>query len=325
MINPPAPTVGFIGLGNMGAPMVANLQKARYPLVVHDSRRAAASAALQAGASWADTPRALAAQCDVVFSCLPSLDAIAAVALGPQGIVAGIRPGSACFEMSTNSPELARQLQAAFAERGAAFLEAPISGGAAGALRGRLAIWVGGDAQAYQRFEPVLKAMADQARHIGAFGAGLVTKLAHNAAAAAINAVLAEVFALGVKAGAEPLALFEALRQGTIGRRRTFDGLADQYLPGDYAQAHAPLRILKKDMLLATELGRELRVPMRMAQLALADLVQADNRGWSEQDCRSVMRLQQERSGVDFKVDLEALADVFRRDPPAASDAKHGG
>lgn len=317
-------TVGFIGLGNMGGPMAANLQKAGYRLVVHDVKRDAAARHLQAGAQWADSPRALAAQCDVVFSCLPSLAVIEHVALGADGLLQGIRPGSAYFEMSTNSLDLARRLHAAFAERGAQMLEAPISGGAPGAARGRLAIWVGGDKATYGRCEPVLKAMADQARYIGAFGSGLVTKLAHNAAAGAINALLAEVISLGVKAGAEPLGLFEALRQGTIGRRRTFDGLADQFLPGDYHQTHAPLRILHKDMTLATDLARELDVPMRIVQTALSDVVQAAERGWSELDCRAAMRLQLERAGVEIQVDPDALAQVFRRDPAAASDAKHG-
>ncbi len=318
------PVVGFIGLGNMGAPMSANVLKAGYRLFVNDVRREAAASLLQAGALWADTPSALAAQCDVIFSCLPSMSVIEAVALGPGGILEGIRPGSAYFEMSTNSLELARRLHAAFAERGAHMLEAPISGGATGAVRGRLAVWAGGDKAAFDRFEPVLKAMADQSRYIGAFGAGLVTKLAHNCAAGAINALLAEVVTMAVKAGAEPLALFEALRQGTIGRRRTFDGLADQFLPGDYSETHAPLRILHKDMMLATGLARELGVPMRVSEIALADIVEAANRGWSERDCRSAMSLQQERAGVDFKVDPKDLEEVFRRDAPAASDAKHG-
>ncbi len=145
-------TVGFIGLGIMGAAMATNLQKAGFRLVVNDTRRAATAAHEKAGATWADTPRAVAEQSEVVFTCLPSLGAIEAVALGPDGIIAGIRSGQAYFEMSTNSLELARRLDAAFAERGAHMLrEAPISGGGTGAKRGRLAIWVGGEKSAYDQ------------------------------------------------------------------------------------------------------------------------------------------------------------------------------
>src|SRR5271165_3699736 len=138
-MNPDTGRIGFIGLGVMGASMTANLQKSGFRLVVHDKRREAAAALIDAGAVWADTPSALASQCEVVFSCLPSEAVVEAVALGPDGVLSGIRPGHAYFEMSTISPELIRRLHAAFEERGVQMLEAPISGGGTGARRGRLA------------------------------------------------------------------------------------------------------------------------------------------------------------------------------------------
>jgi len=318
------PTVGFIGLGIMGAAMASNLQKAGYALVVNDVRREAAERHLKAGARWADTPREMAAQCEVVFTCLPSMPAIEAVALGPDGVLAGIREGHAFFELSTSSPDLVQRLHKAFAERGAHMLDAPISGGARGAERARLAIWVGGDKAVYQRFEPVLKAMGDRPVHVGAAGAGLVTKLVHNCTSQATQAAIAEIFVLGVKAGAEPLALWQAVRQGSIGRRRTFDGLIDQFLPGSYDTPQAALRIIHKDMLIATEVGRDLGVPMRFANLALADIQEAMNRGWEERDCRSVMLLPQERAGVHIQADPAGIQQVLRADAPAHSDAKHG-
>jgi len=324
MTDPSRPTVGFIGLGIMGASMVTNLQKAGYRVVVNDVRKAATASHLKAGAVWADTPRALTEQSDVVFTCLPSLPVIEAVALGPDGILAGVRPGQAYFEMSTNSPELVKRLHAAFAERGAHMLDAPISGGARGAERGRLAIWVGGDKSSYDRFEPVLRAMGDHPVHVGAIGSGLVTKLVHNCASQATQAAIAEVFTLGVKAGAEPLSLWRAIRQGSIGRRRTFDGLIDEFLPAQFDPPHAALRIIHKDMTLATALGRDLGVPMRFANLALADIQEAMNRGWSERDCRAVMLLPQERVGVAIKVDPAEIQEVMREDPPAPTDSKYG-
>jgi 3-hydroxyisobutyrate dehydrogenase-like beta-hydroxyacid dehydrogenase len=311
-------------LGIMGAPMAGNLQKAGYPLVVHDVRREAAALHLEAGAVWADTPSAVAAQCDVVFTCLPNLAAIETVALGVDGILSGMRKGQAFFEMSTNTPALVRRLHAAFAEHGAHMLDAPISGGALGARRGRLAIWVGGDKPSYERFEAVLRAMGDQPVHVGAVGSGLVTKLVHNCTSQATQAAIAEIFVLGVKAGAEPLSLWQAIRQGSIGRRRTFDGLVDEFLPASYEPAHAALRIIHKDMLIATELGRELGVPMRFANLAFADIQEAMNRGWSERDCRAVMLLPQERAGVAIQVDPADIEAVLQRDPPAHSDSKRG-
>ena len=318
------PAVGFIGLGVMGGAMVANLQKAGYSVVVNDARREAAERCLAAGGTWADTPRAVAEQSDVIFSCLPSLAVIETVALGPDGILAGIRPGCAYFETSTNSRELLLSLYAAFAEKDAHVLDAPISGGALGAERGRLAIWVGGDKASFDRYLPILRAMGNRPVHVGALGAGLVTKIVHNCASQSMQAALAEVFVLGVKAGAEPLQLWEGIRQGVVGRRRTFDGLVDEYLPAAFEPAHAALRIIHKDMTIATGLARELGVPMRFANLALADITEAMNRGWSERDARSVMLLPQERAGVEVAVDPKDIQAVLDRDPPAQSDAKRG-
>jgi len=318
------PVVGFIGLGIMGAAMAANLQKAGYALLVNDARREATAPHEQAGAAWAATPRELAQRSDVIFTCLPGLPQIEQVTLGTNGALAGMRAGQALFEMSTNTPELVKRVHAAFAERGAHLLDAPISGGALGAKRGRMAIWVGGEKSAYDLYEPVLRVMGDHPVYVGAVGSGVVTKLVHNCASQAMQAALAEVFSMGVKAGAEPLALWEAIRQGSIGRRRTFDGLVDEFLPGNYDAPSAALRIIHKDMSIATGLGRELGVPMRFANMAFADLQEAMNRGWSERDGRAVMLLPQERAGVSIQVAAQRIDDVLRRDPPAPTDSKRG-
>jgi 3-hydroxyisobutyrate dehydrogenase-like beta-hydroxyacid dehydrogenase len=279
---------------------------------------------LKAGATWGETPRALAQQSDVVFTCLPTLAAIEAVALGPDGLVAGIREGSAYFEMSTNSPELVKRLHRAFNERNAHMLDAPISGGGPGARRGRLAMYVGGDKAFYQRYEPVIRAMCDRPLHIGAIGSGLVTKLVNNCAQQCIQAAIAEVFAMGVKAGADPLSLWEGIRQGASGRRRTFDGLIDQFLPRNYDNPQSALRIVEKDMSLAAGLALELGAPMPIASLALADITEAMNRGWAERDSRSVMLLPQERIGVQIAVSSNDIQDVLDRDPPAPTDTRYG-
>jgi 3-hydroxyisobutyrate dehydrogenase len=138
----------------------------------------------------------------------------------------------------------------------------------------------------------------------------------HNCAGYAIQAALAEVFALGVKGGVEPLALWEAVRGGAAGRRRTIDALADQFLPNTYDPPAFALRLAHKDVTLATALGRELGVPMRLANLALAEMTEAMNRGWADKDSRIAMLPQLERSGVSVAVEPKRIKAVLERDPP---------
>jgi 3-hydroxyisobutyrate dehydrogenase len=312
--------IGFIGLGTMGASMAANLQKAGYELVVNDINRASADPHIAKGATWADTPKAVALASEVVFTSLPGPPEVEAVALGADGLLSGMRKGAATFDLSTNSPTLVRKIHAAFAARGAHMLDAPVSGGPAGARSGRLAIWVGGEEAVFRQHKAVLDAIGDQARYIGPIGAGSVAKLVHNCAGYAVQAALAEVFALGVKAGVEPLALWEAVRAGAAGRRRTFDALSDQFLPGKYEPAAFALRLAHKDVTLATELGRELGVPMRLSNLALAEMTEALNRGWGAKDSRVPMLLQLERSGVEIAVEPDRIKAAIERDPPFKVD-----
>ncbi len=307
--------VGFIGLGMMGSGMAANLQKAGHDLVVHDLRRAAAEPYLAKGAVWADSPRAVAEASEVVFTSLPGPPEVEEVALGANGILAGMSRGKAYFDLSTNSPTMVRKINAAFAERDVYMLNSPVSGGPRGARTGKLALWVGGDEQIFNRHKAVLDTMGDKARYVGPIGAGSVAKLVHNGAGYCIQTALAEMFTVGVKAGVEPLALWEAVRDGATGRRRTFDGLIDQFLPGKYEPAAFALRLAHKDVTLATQLGRDFGVPMRVANLALAELSEALNRGWGNRDSRSPMLLQQERAGVEIKVDEARIKEVLDRDP----------
>ena len=303
--------VGFIGLGTMGGRMATNLQKAGFKLVVHDLHRQAASHHLNAGAAWADTPRELAAQSDVIFTSLPEPADVEAVALGPDGLIAGIKPGAAYFDLSTNAPAIVKKINAAFAEKGAHMLDAPVSGGPAGAASGKLAIWVGGDEAAFKTHKAVLDAMGDKAAYIGAVGSATVAKLVHNMSGYAVVCALAETFALGVKAGVEPLALWQAVRQGAAGRRFTFDALIDQFLPGTYDPPAFSLKLAHKDVSLANALGRELGVPMRLCNLTLAEMTEAMGRGWAGRDSRVVMKLAQERAGVDIAVAPERMREAL--------------
>jgi 3-hydroxyisobutyrate dehydrogenase len=299
--------VGFIGLGTMGASMASNLQRAGYQLVVNDIREEAASPHLAAGAEWGDSPKDIAERTDVVFTSLPTPPDVELVALGDNGLLKGMQPGKCYFDLSTNSPTLIREMHKQFKDQRVDMLDAPVSGGPAGAKSGRLAIWVGGDEDVFNRHKDVLGAIGDQVMYVGPIGAGSVAKLVHNCSGYMIQCALAEAFTMGVKAGVEPLALWQAVRQGAVGRQRTFDRLPDHFLSGKFDPPDFALRLAHKDVSLATAVGREHNVPMRMAHLALDELTEALNRGWGARDSRVAMLLQEERAQLEIKVDEDRL------------------
>ena len=312
--------LGFIGLGTMGSGMALNVLKAGHHLTVNDVSRDAAGPHLEAGAVWADSGRDVAAASDILFTSLPGPPEVETVALGERGILSGMSRGKVYFDLSTNSPTLVRRIHDAFAAHGAHVLDAPVSGGPQGANSGRLAIWVGGDRDVFERCKPVLDAIGDQAFYVGAIGTGSIAKLVHNCTGYILQTALAETFTMGVKAGVEPLALWQAVRQGALGRRRTFDGLQQNYLPGRFDPPDFALRLARKDVSLAVEVGREFEVPMRLANLTLAELTEALNKGWDQRDSRAAMLLQEERAGVAVRVARDAIEEILQAERGGQQD-----
>ncbi len=299
--------VGFIGLGTMGGSMAYNTIQGGHELVVHDIRRESATRHLEAGATWADSPREVAEASDIVFTSMPGPTEVEAVFLGEDGILQGMSAGKVYFDLSTSTPNLIRRIHDIASGQGVDVLDAPVSGGPRGAESRNLAIWVGGDKDVFDRCRPALDAIGDKAYYVGPIGCGAVAKLVHNCAGYVIQTALAEVFTMGVKAGVEPLALWQAVRRGAQGRRGTFEGLAEHLLPGNFDPPDFALRLARKDVDLAVSVGREYDVPMRLANLALQEMTEAMNRGWGDRDSRVAMLLQEERAGVEVRVDEEIL------------------
>jgi len=299
--------VGFIGLGRMGQGMARNLVKGGVSLVVYDTNPEPVKELVEAGAQKAASIAELARQVEVVFTSLPGPVQVEDVVLGPQGILANMASGLVLFELSTSSLALNRRIDQAFKEKGGAMLDAPISGGPAGAASGDLALWVGGDREVYERHLDLLRKIGDKPRHVGPIGAGTVAKLAHNMAGYMILETMAEVFSVGVKAGVDPLELWEALRLGMVGKQSPLFMLVNQFLPGKYETPAFALKLAHKDVTLATGLGKELGVPMRLANMTLEEMTEALARGWGEQDSRAYLKLQLERAGVQIAVDPERL------------------
>ena len=295
--------VGFIGLGNMGAPVAKWILDAGFSLVVHDVRTDAAAPLLERGAGWADSPADVAEQCDVVATCLPGPPEMEAATMGPRGILEMIRPGAIYIDHTTNSPEVVRTVGTAIAERKAHMLDAPLDGGREGALAGDLTLFAGGDEAALQRARPVLESFSNSVVWVGDLGAGSVTKIVHNALAMSIDLLLTECLTLGVKGGVELPRLIEAFRRGTtVGGNMTFIKRLPQTLfRGDFSPRFA-LKLACKDYGLAAELADRHGVPTQLIALCERELSVALSRGWGERDRTIASTLQEERANVELRV-----------------------
>src|SRR3954452_3824483 len=241
--------IAFIGLGNMGRHMAANLQKAGHELVVHDMRQAAAEGHLANGARWANTAAEAAQGAELILTSLPGPKQVEAVALGEGGILQGAAKGAVYADLSTSSPTLIRRIYQTFADQGIHVLDAPVSGGPVGAERATLQVMVGGDEDVYNRVRPALLGIGDKVSYVGEIGAGEIAKLCHNTMSAIANVALAEVFTLGVKAGVKPEKLLEAIRGGSFGQLNILKyRIPDRIFKGDFDDASFYLALMRKDV-----------------------------------------------------------------------------
>ena len=306
--------VGFIGIGTMGGHMAYNLCKAEFEVSVHDLNKNLSQRHLDAGATWADSVKDIVQNNEVIMTSLPGPKEVQDVALRADGLLANMKPGTVWFDLSTNSVTVVRALHAQFKEKGIHMLDAPVSGGPKGAQSGKMALLIGGDKAVFEKYRKVIEAIGDQIFYIGNSGDGTVAKLVHNCAGYAVQAAISELMTMGVKAGVEPVALWAALRQCAMGRVRTFDRMGNQFMQHKFDPPDFALKLAHKDVTLATELAREIGVPMKIANITHAEMTEALNRGWGHLDSRSFLMLQKERAGVEIKVPAEAIKAVLDRD-----------
>src|SRR5207245_1918068 len=208
--------VGFIGLGNIGESPAGCVLWAGLPLVIHDVRKEAATGLLSRGALWADSAKDVAAQADVICTCVPGPPEMKAVTLGAGGVIEGVTADAVMIDHTTNAPAVVREVGVALRARGAHLLDAPLDGGREGALEGQLTLFVGGDEAVLRSVKPVLDTFSKSVVWVGELGTGSITKLVHNALAMSIDLLLAECLTLGAKAGVAVPRLVEAFRQGCI-------------------------------------------------------------------------------------------------------------
>jgi 2-hydroxy-3-oxopropionate reductase len=247
------PTIGFIGLGVMGKPMAKNLIKGGYALVGHNRSRRAVDELTAAGAAAASSPADVARQAPIVITMLPDTSDVEAVLTGPDGVISALRPDAVVIDMSSISPVVTRRLAALVAKKGAAMLDAPVSGGEIGAINAALSIMVGGDASVFERVKPVLACMGNPERivHIGESGAGQICKVCNQVAIGGALAGVSEAFALARKSGVDAARVRQALLGG-FAASRVLEVHGERMLKGDYKPGFRT-RLYQKDLRIANE------------------------------------------------------------------------
>lgn len=289
-------SIGFVGLGRMGSGICQNLvAKSGERVVAFDLSPAALEAAVGAGAVAASSVAALAAESEVIFTSLPMPADVEAVALGAEGIRDGAREGTVYFDLTTSAPAVTQRIAAELAAGGVTMLDAPVSGGPAGAEAGTLGVMVGGDEEVFERQLPLLRTFSANPIHVGELGSGLVTKLVNNLIALCGVATAAEALMLGTAAGVDPKKLDAAIRASS-GDSIAYRSLADRALSGDYS-ASFTLNLSYKDIHLALELADELRVPTQMGNSMHNLQRMASGLGLGQSDPTSVVKVYETLAG----------------------------
>ena len=285
--------IGFIGIGAMGQPMLANLVKHGHQIVAYDVVESALAGAVKAGAARAASSAAAARESEMVITILPSSSHVEAAYLGPGGVLEGVGRGRLCIDMSTIDPSVSRRVAEAVSQRGARFIDAPVSGGVPRATDGTLAIMVGGDARDFEEARPVLAAMGANIIHVGPVGAGEVAKLCNNLVAGVAAVAVSEAFRIAEGFGVDPKVLTDVISKSS---GNTWVMQQAHPVPGLVARAassrdYAPgfmTDLMAKDLGLAVNAARELRVPAVVAAAAQQVLRLASSHGLGRKDFTAV-------------------------------------
>ena len=291
--------VGFIGLGNLGGHLAASMLRAGHTLTVHDLDRALAEPLLAAGATWADSPAAVAAASDVVATCLPSPRAIDAVITGPQGVLAGFAGRGTWIDHSTNDRAETLRLAAIAEAAGTATLEAPVTGGVHKAAAGEITVLVGGDPDLYQRHLPLLRVVGEPVLYMGPLGSAAVIKVITNMLAFVHLVAAGEALMLAKRAGLDLAQSFTAIKESS-GNSFVHETESQVILNGSYNIGFT-MDLACKDLGFATQFGRELGVPLEVAGLVEQTFVRARSQygggAWSSQ----VVKLLEDALGTDLR------------------------
>jgi len=293
--------VGFIGLGTMGAPMARNILKKGHQLIALDMQPAAVASLVAAGATAAATPKDVAAASEIVITMLPDAPDVERAALGPTGIVAGIRPGSVYIDMSTIDPATTRRVGAAIAEKGAVMIDSPVGKTADAAVAGTLTLMVGGADDVIARCRPLLDCMGTDFFHCGALGAGQTMKLINNLLATAVSEASIEALVTGTKSGLELDTMLRVLRTTMAWNNALAIAMPKRPLVGDFSPGFM-MKLAHKDCRLALQMVDSLGVAAPVGHAALASLTEGIARGLQDDDVGALLKLREESAGVKVRL-----------------------
>jgi 2-hydroxymethylglutarate dehydrogenase len=281
--------VGFIGVGNMGNPMASNVLKAGFPMIVYDRNPQAMENLLQAGAQRAASAREVVEGSEIVLTSLPASPDVEAVYLEPGGLVDSAKPGTMLIDLSSVFPSTPRKIEPRAQARGVHFLEAPVSGGVSGARAATLAIMVGGDPETLTRAQPVLRAIGPNIFHVGPVGAGNTVKAINNMMASVNALAMMEGVALGVKAGLDPMTIYEVVKASS-GGSKALERIPNSLIPRHFEPGFK-VQLMNKDLETFTTIAKELHVPVSFANVAQQYQQMAIAAGLGEQDTSVVMTI----------------------------------
>jgi 3-hydroxyisobutyrate dehydrogenase len=288
--------VGIIGTGTMGLPMLTNLIKGGHSVTAFDVVPAALDAAVARGATGANSAMSVAMDVEILVTVLPSSSQVESAYLGEGGILEGAKSGLLCADMSTIDPNTSRKVAAALANKGVRFIDAPVSGGTVGAENATLAIMVGGAAADLEAARPVLTSMGANIIHVGAVGAGEAAKLCNNLIAGVSAVAVAEAFRIGEAFGVDPKILTDVISKSSgntwiMQHAHPVPGIVEtapstrDYAPGFMTD------LMAKDLALAVNAARELRIPVFVSPVAQQLLRLASSQGLGREDFTAVYKL----------------------------------
>src|SRR5205823_14407000 len=281
-------SVGFIGVGNMGNPMAANVLKA-FPMTVFDMNPKAMENLIQGGAKRAGSPREVVESSEIVFTSLPASPDVEAIYLESGGLVDRAKPGTILIDLSSVLPSTPRKIEPQAKKRGVHFLEAPVSGGVSGARAATLAIMVGGDAEPLSRARPVLSAIGPNIFHVGPVGAGNTVKAINNMMACVNSLAMMEGLVLGLKAGLDPMIIHDVVKASS-GGSKALDRIPRAIIPRDFEPGFKVF-LMNKDLETFNTIAKELHVPVSFSNVAQRYEQAAMAAGLADKDTTVVMTI----------------------------------